>query len=248
MSDINSSLPVRTEADADQRLQTKIVDYTTPTQGATVDASGRVYTKVSNTVGEEVPTNANLRDGAGNAITSQVNGSQRALDVGINVAGVQVDPRQIRALTSADVVTANIKDSAGNSFSASNPLPVTISPASAGTETIDYNTAAAVASNATSNHTYSVPSGQTFYMTDIYASASGKMKIEIQIGDGAVSETFSTKFVFFNSTAETNIHADVQGLKYPIIGTANTTTIKIIRTNLDKTAQDLYSSICGVLV
>jgi hypothetical protein len=34
-----------------------------------------------------------LNDGSGNAITSQISGSQRALDVGINVAGVQVDPR-----------------------------------------------------------------------------------------------------------------------------------------------------------
>lgn len=48
----------------------------------------------------------NLHDGAGTAITSQVNGSQQALDVGINVAGVQVDPRDIRALTSADTVSA----------------------------------------------------------------------------------------------------------------------------------------------
>lgn len=47
-----------------------------------------------------------LQDGAGNAVTSQVNGSQRALDVGVNVAGVQVDPRSIRALTSSDVVSA----------------------------------------------------------------------------------------------------------------------------------------------
>jgi len=45
-------------------------------------------------------------DPSGNSITSQANGSQRALDVGIDVAGVQIDPRQIRALTSADVVTA----------------------------------------------------------------------------------------------------------------------------------------------
>ena len=50
---------------------------------------------------------AYLRDSAGNLITSQVNGSQQALDVGINVAGVQIDPRQIRALTSSDVVTAD---------------------------------------------------------------------------------------------------------------------------------------------
>jgi hypothetical protein len=49
--------------------------------------------------------NVNLHDGAGNAITSQVSGSQRPLDTGINVAGVQVDPRSIRALTSSDVVS-----------------------------------------------------------------------------------------------------------------------------------------------
>lgn len=48
-----------------------------------------------------------LQDGSGNNITSQVNGSQRALDVGIDVAGVQVDPRAIRALTSSDVVTVD---------------------------------------------------------------------------------------------------------------------------------------------
>jgi len=49
-------------------------------------------------------------DGIGNPITSQSSGSQRALDVGVNVAGVQVDPRAIRALTSTDVVTATYND------------------------------------------------------------------------------------------------------------------------------------------
>lgn len=49
---------------------------------------------------------AYLRDADGNLITSQANGAQQALDVGINVAGVQIDPRQIRALTNTDVVTA----------------------------------------------------------------------------------------------------------------------------------------------
>ncbi len=32
-------------------------------------------------------------DGSGNSLTSQANGAQRALDVGIDVAGVQIDPR-----------------------------------------------------------------------------------------------------------------------------------------------------------
>lgn len=54
------------------------------------------------------------QDGAGNNITSQANSAQRALDVGIDVSGVQVDPRAIRALTNADIVKAQVQDNAGN--------------------------------------------------------------------------------------------------------------------------------------
>ena len=89
MSDYNSSLPIRTENNGDAAV--KVVDGTTPAQALAVDASGRVTVK-----------NA---DGAGNALTSQASGAQRALDVGINVAGTQIDPRVIRALTSSDVVS-----------------------------------------------------------------------------------------------------------------------------------------------
>lgn len=46
-----------------------------------------------------------LLDGSGNIITSQANGAQRAMDVGVNVAGVQIDPRSIRLLTSGDQIT-----------------------------------------------------------------------------------------------------------------------------------------------
>jgi hypothetical protein len=91
MADINSSLPVRTENPGD--VVVKVSDATTPSQQLAIDSSGRVVVK--------------LDDGSGNPITSQANGSQQALDVGINVGGVQIDPRQIRALTSSDVVTAN---------------------------------------------------------------------------------------------------------------------------------------------
>lgn len=90
MADYNSSLPIRTENNGDAAV--KVVDGTVPSQALNVDSSGRVTTKV--------------QDGAGNALTSQASGGQRALDVGINVAGTQVDPRDVRALTNADVVTA----------------------------------------------------------------------------------------------------------------------------------------------
>lgn len=90
MSDYNSSLPIRTQANADAVVA--IADATVTSQTLAIDASGKVIAK--------------LNDAAGNGITSQVNGSQQALDIGINVAGVQIDPRSIRALTNADVVTA----------------------------------------------------------------------------------------------------------------------------------------------
>lgn len=92
MSDFNSSLPVRTETAGD--VIAKIADATVPSQQLAVDASGKITVK--------------LDDASGTGITSQVNGAQQALDVGINVAGVQIDPRDIRALTATDVVTADL--------------------------------------------------------------------------------------------------------------------------------------------
>jgi hypothetical protein len=91
MADSNSSLPVKTLNNGD--VAAKIVDGTITSQALSVDSAGRITSKTN--------------DGLGNPITSQANGAQQALDVGIDVAGVQIDPRQIRALTSADVVTAN---------------------------------------------------------------------------------------------------------------------------------------------
>src|ERR1035437_1273567 len=97
MADIESGLPIRSQLPSQANYDdiiVKIGDATNPaTQQLGVDAAGKIEVK--------------LDDSAGNGITSQINGAQRALDVGINVAGVQIDPRQIRALTSADIVTAN---------------------------------------------------------------------------------------------------------------------------------------------
>lgn len=91
MSDFNSSQPVRTQTNGD--VAATIADGTTPSQLLGVDPSGRLTVKVA--------------DLAGNGITSQPNGTQRPLDVGINVAGVQVDPRDFRPLVPSDVITVD---------------------------------------------------------------------------------------------------------------------------------------------
>ena len=93
MSDILSGQPIRTQVPSQANYDDVVVklgDKTTSSQLATVDANGSQQTTIA--------------DSSGNIVTSQANGAQRALDVGINVAGVQIDPRQIRALTSADIV------------------------------------------------------------------------------------------------------------------------------------------------
>ena len=275
MSDFNSSLPVRTEANGD--VVVKLADGTTASQLINIDASGRVTVK--------------LDDGSGNAITSQANGVQRALDVGIDVAGVQIDPRQVRALTSADVVTAaqgaantianawpvkitdgtntaaiaatgeqkvsvtqplpagtnllgqmNI-DIGGALVSATNPVPVSITAALVGTTVNNYNTAT-VAAAGTSNHTYAVTASKTFQGKKIFASSSGKMKVEVRTSpDGT---TYTTIFVGFNSTSFPNIVIDMDELVFLSSGACS--TVQIIRTNLDKASEDVYSTISGVEV
>lgn len=435
MSDQNTAQPVRTEVNG--AVVASLVDFTTNTQGLGIDASGRITIK--------------LDDGAGNSVTSQVNGAQRALDVGINVAGVQIDPRAIRALTSTDQVTVvqgtspwvtkdqsdgpvtpgtvasfsqliggqfntvlptlttgqqaaiqvdasgriivgsiatalpagtnsigkvaqdnttqwitsdladgsvaggtagsksmlaglvfntaaptltngqqaslqgdasgnlkvtlttalpagannigsvnqgtspwvtsdladgsvaagtagtksmlggavfntslptlttgqqaalqstskgeliTIMDIGGAPISATNPVPVQLTSALAGTSVNDYNTAAALAAGGTSNHDYTITSAKTFNGKKIWAAASGKLKVEVQISADGTS--FTTKWVGFNSTSTPNISIDLDELVFLESGVGS--KIRIIRTNKDLLAMDVYSTISGTEV
>lgn len=369
MSDITTSLPIRTENNGD--IKSAISDGTIPSQLLGVDASGRITIK--------------LDDGSGNLISSQANGAQRALDVGINVLGVQVDPRAVRPLTSADVITAAqgaastagagwfvrpgdgtnsqaylatgeakvavtqslpsgsasigkvaqdntvqwvtsdlangsvnggiagtksmlsggvynsalptltdgqqaavqldssarqiiapltnasvvkaqlqddagnaltssaagskrpldtaLRDSSGNLYTPLNPFPVQVTSDVIGDEIHDSNTASNVAAGASSNHDLSVTALKTFKATKFWASASGKMKIEIQTSTDGVA--FVSRFVAFNSTANPNISIDLG--HFTLNDTGVGAMLRIIRTNKETlTAQNLYSTISGV--
>lgn len=138
-------------------------------------------------------------------------------------------------------VVANIMSAAGTAFSNANPLPVIFSTSPAGTEVNDYNTAASLAALGTSNHDYTVTAATTFEFTQVWASASGKLKIEVRIETGVATGVFNTKFVGFNSTATPNIDLD---LTKPITVAAGV-RVRVIRTNLDNSSQDVYSTISG---
>lgn len=380
MSDYNSSLPVRTETNGDVAI--KLVDATLVTQGASVDSNGS--------------QKARIADASGNIITSGSQGTQQALDVELNFGNAVIDPRSIRALTSADIVTTQqgtspwvtsdladgpvspgaaasksllgggvynssaptlttgqqvalqtdsagnlkvtlsadavvintkdssdgsitggapgttsmlggliyntslptlttgqqaafqgdssarliispltnssivksqlqdnagngitsavagstrpldvaLRDGSGNLYTASNPVPVQLSPGEAGTEVNNYNTVASVAALGTSNHDYTITTAKIFKGSKFWASASGKLKIEVQTSADGV--TFNTKWVGFNSTATPNITIDLNQFTISDSGTGS--KIRIIRTNEDKSAMDVYSTISGVEV
>jgi hypothetical protein len=100
--------------DAANAAKVNIGEYggTAVTLGQKVMASSIPVTMAS----DNSPIEVELLDAAEVALTSQANGSQRALDVGVNVAGVQVDPRSIRALVNTDVVKVQLQDNAGTAI------------------------------------------------------------------------------------------------------------------------------------
>lgn len=156
----------------------------------------------------------------------------------ITVDATDLDIRDLAAAT--DSVSAWLKDESGNPFSSSNPLPVVLLE-SEGVEKNDYNTGSAIAGGANSNHDYTVTAAKTLQLTQIEAAASGKMKIEVQIESGVGTNTFATKFVKFNSTSDASVSIS---LREPISVAAGV-RVRVIRTNRDNQAQDVYSTISG---
>ena len=110
-----------------------------------------------------------------------------------------------------------------------------------GDEINNFLLSAAVAAGASANHDYTVTAGKTLLLKQVWASASGKMKIEVQIETGAGTNVFNTRFVGFNSTANPNIEIPVKS----VISVAAGVRVRVIRTNKDNQAQDLYSTISG---
>lgn len=250
MADYPSSLPVRSEADgADERLQSKLVDFTTPSQGMTIDAQGNAHVEVhgDNPAGsDEVLRLSELGHATLDGVydgTNNTDPSQTGLVVHTRNATPGDAQQVIRqtGITAGTVHAADVSlhDEDGAAYSETNPLPVYVA-ADPGTEIVNYDTQAALAAAASDTHTYAVASG-TFELERVWASASGKMKVSVQYYDGVSAVTIA---VGFNSTANPNI--DIEFPPYVVVGAAGK-EIRIVRTNLDNQAQDVYSTVMGVL-
>lgn len=153
------------------------------------------------------------------------------------VTATDLDIRDLDA--AQDSVAAHLFDEAGVAFSASNPLPVSLIDG-AGTEINNYDTQANLAGGASDNHDYTVPGGNDFLLKRVLATASGKLKIEVQVDTGS---GFNTIAVGFNSTATPNIE-----LNFGPVQLAPTNVVRVIRTNRDNQSQDVYSTIIGLIL
>ena len=183
----------------------------------------------------------------------------------IGVARMTLDRKQIMVIADATVDSQRLAiDSAGlaqvdvaaHALTNSNPLPVSkdnsansetnpifvqpVTTAISGQEIHDYDVAVAVASDSTSNHDYAV-TGTTFFLKSVIISGSGNIKAEIQAGPTA---SLVTKAVVFltgrqGDTKQVDFNPPIE---VPITATG---IVRVIKTNRQGTATDLYSTIIG---
>lgn len=257
MSDYKSGLPVRSEADGtDERVQTKIVDAQNPdTQQLEVDTDNNAHVEVHGnkpTTGDDValqlseegrpnsrgdydvtdnskPASAALIAHERNASKSETHQTKR-----VSAVDSSVD-------TSVTALDVAIRDESGNPYTQNNPLPVSVEE-SEGDEIADYDQSVAVIKDASANHDYTVTAAKTLVIDNILCSASGRARFELQIEDGVAADTYTSKAVVFNSTANPNAEIPI-AKKITVAAGVN---VRIVKTNLDNQPQDIYTTILGI--
>lgn len=259
MSDYNSSLPIRTENAGDAIV--KVADATLPSQQLTVNADGSVNitdngssltvdatdldirdlssaqdsVEVLQATHDNLNLNANLQVGDADV----ANGNPVPISDAGGSLTVDATDLDIRDLTH---VSDSVKIGDGTDFlSVNSDGSINVVPLEdPGTERVNYNTSSALAAAASSNHDFAFTNASKLYQ--VLATASGKLKVEVQIETGSATNTFNTVMVGFNSTATPNISLTLS--KYAAIPAG--ARVRVIRTNKDNQSQDVYSTIVGL--
>jgi hypothetical protein len=184
---------------------------------------------------DDLNANANLQ--VGNADVDNAN-SVPVSDAGgsLTVDATDLDIRDLSASQDSVAISDGTESLEVNTDGSINVV-VQEAP---GTEIVDYDTAAAVAASATSDHDWTSTAASK--LLKVLASASGKLKIEVQVETGSASNTFDTVAVAFNSTANPNIDLDLR--KFADV--PNGARVRVVRTNRDLLAQDVYSTIIAI--
>jgi hypothetical protein len=167
----------------------------------------------------------NIQDG-GNSITVDGTVTATATDLDIRDLTLALDSVKISANTSANAVD--------------NPIFVQIvSDVITSTEIHNYDTSSAIAADTADNHDYTV-AGTTFLLKSVIAAFSGGGKVEVQTGPVA---SLTTKAVAFIPKEGGHVQLNFDPpIEVPVTSTG---TVRVIRTNRQGQAQDVYSTIIG---
>ncbi len=254
MSDYDSSLPVRTQNDGD--VVVKISDATITSQQLTVNADGSINITdnggsitVDGTVSvSNLPATVDTNYGAVGANTirtaAQIGNATGAADFDAGATGAQTlrtEANQGAPALIANAWPTKVTDGTDTlEVNADGSINVNVT-ATASTHVNDYATSSAVAAAASVNHDYTVTALKTLHLNQIEAAGSGKTKLEVKVETGVASGVFNTRFVQFNSTADPSmsLHLDND------ISVAAGVRVRLVLTNKDNQAQDLYSTISG---
>lgn len=168
------------------------------------------------------------------AVNIQDGGNSITVDGAVTVSATDLDIRDLTLAQDAVKVSGNT-----SANSVTNPIFVQVTNAIIAGEIHDYNTAAAVAAGASSNHDYTVVTA--FKLKSVHGANSGGMKIEIQTGPVASLVTRAVRFIPLAGGSDT-ITFDPP-IEVPTTGTG---TVRVIRTNRNFVAVDVYSTIVGI--
>jgi hypothetical protein len=150
---------------------------------------------------------------------------------------------RVTSITSGDVTALDVsmRNSNGTAIDSSNPLHVYVENNQGGTEVFKYKKGTNIAKNGTDTNPYTPTALKTFTLQKVYASCSGKCRIEVLWG---LTGFETTKLVAFNSSSNPNWEYTFQVPQ----ALTSTSTVKVIVTNLDVQPTDTYSSVEGVEV
>lgn len=259
MSDIERGQPVRSKDDStDNRVLVKLQDGADPggankTVAVSEDlAHVRAFGEDSSNTKRQLKLSESgnvALDGDYDA-ANNTNASSAALIAHDRVAAPDVTDQNFRptgiqgtADNTVHALDISLHDENGDAYTLSNPLPVSVSE-SEGDEVEDYNTSAAVASSATVNHDYTVTAATTFVGKQLLVSASSRWKAELQLETAPAAGTYTTVAVLFGTESNPTVSYDLRSITKQVAGAI----VRVVITNRDNQAQDVYSTLMGIEV
>ena len=132
-----------------------------------------------------------------------------------------------------------ISDSQGNRIDEDNPMAVYMAESPAD-EVDDYQEDADVASDGSVNHDYVVSATKSLKSIEAPVRSSGSARFTLEVETAAASGVFNAVDTVFTSVAD---QSDVLSYKKKV---ATGVTVRVVKTNFENKANDLYSRITGL--